>query len=198
MGRKRLKVSATLALTPTQREALSEVICASVESGAQIAWRRMLESAAFTGVAYDTLRREGKAVQRQLSKQGLVVPRGPLKRHLSEQDEAAGEPLDARTAELEALVARNGALVEDGGRQIKALEQQVAGLDAAVAKRDEQLDASREEQDKLHKQVEALQQCVSELSAIIASKDAQLEEANGRYDTLLQGIRQLASRGETL
>ncbi|KAG6618334.1 Crinkler (CRN) family protein [Phytophthora cinnamomi] len=75
MAGKRLIVSGDGAeLTPTQREALTEIICDAVEGGGQIAWRKLVESATFAGVAYDTLRREGKAVKRRLSKQGLVVP----------------------------------------------------------------------------------------------------------------------------
>lgn len=163
-----------------------------MNTGGLIAWRKLTESPTFAGVAYDTLRREGKAVKRQLSKQGLESF-VPTKRHISELDEdpAEPEPQDDQVAELEALVAHKDKLIADGVRQIKTLKQKVTGLDAAVAERDEQL----AEQEKLQKQVEALQQCISELSAIIASKDVQLEEANARYDTLLQGVRQLASEG---
>ncbi|KAE9047004.1 hypothetical protein PR001_g1197 [Phytophthora rubi] len=193
MAGKRLKVAApSPPLSPTQREALSEIICDAVQSGSLIAWRKLIESPTFVGVTYETLRREGKAVKRQLSKRGLVSS-GPTKRRISDLDEATAEPepQNDRVAQLEALVARKDELISDGVRQIQTLKQQVTGLNAAVAEKDEQL----AEQDKLQKQVEALQQCISELSAIIASKDVQLEEANTRYDALLQGVRQLASEG---
>ncbi|KAL4151583.1 hypothetical protein PRNP1_008525 [Phytophthora ramorum] len=189
MARKRMKVGTgeCSALTRAQQDELEHIICAAMEGGAQIPWRKMIESASFANLTYDLLRREGKTVMRQLSKQRP----GSIKRRVSDVDEAFAEPepLDERVSELEALYARKDELVSDGGNQIKALKQQVKQLKAVIAEKD----AFLAEEQKRQKQAESLQQCISELSAIIASKDALLAEANARYEALVEGIRQLAS-----
>ncbi|GMF31106.1 unnamed protein product [Phytophthora lilii] len=188
---KRVKVAAgdSSMLTPAQREALEEEIRCALEDGGQIPWRSMTESAAFADVTYETLRREGKAVIRQLSKQNNPS----IKRPISDLDEAIAEPEPAedRVGELEALLAHKNQLLADEAKQVEALRQQLAGLQAVVTDKDEQL----AEGEKLQKQVEALQQCISELSAIIANKDVLLAEATARYDALKGGICQLASDG---
>ncbi|KAG7385699.1 hypothetical protein PHYPSEUDO_001153 [Phytophthora pseudosyringae] len=198
MARKRVKVSsgAFSMLTPAQRAALVEVIHSALEDGAQIPWRNMVESSTFGNLTYETLRREGKAVMRQLRQHGKVdkpVHDEPVMRRSELVREAFAEPEPSedqeRVSELEALVAHKDKIIADGNRQIETLTQQVKEHNAAVSGMDERL----AEEEKLQKQAESLQQCISELSAIIANKDVLLCEANVRYDTLKERIRQLVS-----
>ncbi|KAG2768001.1 hypothetical protein JG687_00003636 [Phytophthora cactorum] len=198
MARKRVKVSSgeCSMLTPAQREMLVEVISSVLDDGAQIPWRNMVESSTFANLTYDTLRREGKAVLRQLRQQEKApkpVHNERVKRRIDEVEETLTEPAPfedhERVSELEALVDQKDKIIADRNRQIKSLKQQVKELNAAVSDDDEQ----PAEDEKLQKQVESLQQCISELSAIIASKDMLLTEASARYDTLKEQIRQLVS-----
>jgi chromosome segregation ATPase len=184
MARKRAKTSTEL--TVDQREALAEAISCALQSAEQIPWRSMSESAVFAGLTYETLRREGKGVMRQLSgvKSGVKTL---AKRRIQQVEEANAEPepLDDRVGELEALVAHKNEVLAGAENQIEALKLQVQQL---RDNKDEEL----ADQEKLHRQVEALQQCVAELSTIIASKDALLNEANARHEALKEEIRRLA------
>ncbi|ETN19632.1 hypothetical protein PPTG_04874 [Phytophthora nicotianae INRA-310] len=154
----------------------------------------MVKSSTFANLTYDTLRREGKAVLRQLRQQGKIsksVQSEPAKRRIDEVEKTITEPGPIedhkRVSELEALVAQKDEIIADKNRQIKSLKQQIKDLNAVASKNDEQCTKD----DKQQKQVDALQQCISELSAIIASKDVLLAEASAHYDTLKERIREL-------
>ncbi|POM66686.1 Hypothetical protein PHPALM_17416 [Phytophthora palmivora] len=171
-------------LTPVQRESLIEIISSTLDEGGQIPWRNMIQSSTFANLTYDTLRREGKTVLRQLSKPKTT--RNKPSRQCSEHEPGFSQDHE-RVVELEALVAHKDEIISDENKHIKALKLQVQELTAAIGEKNEHL----VHEEKLLKQVEALQQCVSELSAIIASKDKLLAETNARYDALKEGIRQL-------
>ncbi|KAI9995119.1 hypothetical protein PInf_012166 [Phytophthora infestans] len=180
-------------LSPTQRSTLIEVVSGALDNGAQIPWRNMVESSEFANLTYATLRREGKAVLRQLRQQGKVpiqAQSGPVNRRADEAEQALTEPKsfedNEHVNELEALVVQKDDIIADRNRQIKALKQE---LNAVVSEAGEQF----LEGEKLQKQVESLHHCISELSAIIAGKDVLLAEASAHYDKLKERIRQLVS-----
>ncbi|OWZ15943.1 hypothetical protein PHMEG_00010330 [Phytophthora megakarya] len=164
-------------LTPVQREALVEIISSTLDDGGQIPWRKMVQSSTFANITYDTLRREGKVVLRQLK-----APRNkPIKRRIDQ--------ISAEVVESEPFVDQERITELEVHKQMKALQQQVENLTASIDEKNKQL----AEEEKTGKQMQYLQQCISELSAIIANKDKLLAEANARYDALKEGLEQLVS-----